>query len=276
MKKIYTILFLICTTLLANSQTCIIGENFTLYNGRDTGLSGGWIGINLSTANSATANAYTSTASSGVSGPNSFKFSGFSANPSLHATLITPTFIAGSVDSLRFWAKYNSGTAIDSSGNRFKVFAGADTSSLVLLQDYNAISDIGNAAGAAGYKYLAIPSNATVVKFEYTKSFAIVTGGVSSVNIAFDDVCLYNSATITSNNFLAENKLKIRLADNQLVINNAGVNASIRLYNILGQIKMNKKINNVETIDLGNLEPSIYIVSITSNNKTYSKKINVK
>ncbi|MBA3970595.1 MAG: T9SS type A sorting domain-containing protein [Bacteroidetes bacterium] len=91
MKKITSLLTILLGAFSMQAQTVILSENFTTYMGTAGTVPVGW-------TFSYNGN-YTTTASSGTSGPNSYKFG---VN---NATITAPTFT--NADTLSFWVKGN-------------------------------------------------------------------------------------------------------------------------------------------------------------------------
>ncbi|MBC7412398.1 MAG: PKD domain-containing protein [Bacteroidia bacterium] len=155
---------------VAPIQTCFISENFTGYSGSATALPFGWLGAHLN----ASGNNYTTIASCGPSGLNSFKFQ------TNTAYLLTPKFNVKAGDSATFWIKGNS---IDTL-SKLEVFAGADTNSTILVKTINKNNII------ASGQFVTIVLNGTehYLKFAYTKSVG---------NMAFDDFCIKSDSAST-------------------------------------------------------------------------------
>ena len=91
MNRLLPFTFSVLFALSVNAQTTLIYEPFTSYDGTSGTVPTGWT-FNYN-AN------YTSTQSSGPSGPNSFKFGVDTA------TIITPAF--SNADTVKFWYKGN-------------------------------------------------------------------------------------------------------------------------------------------------------------------------
>ncbi len=160
---------------------CYLSQNFNTYSGASTALPAGWRGANLLT----TGNSYTTIASSGPSGANSFKFQTGLPTGTV-ATLYAPNFNASNNDSVTFWVKANSMDTI----SKLEIFAGADTITMALIKTIKK-----NDIAIAG-QFFTLPLNASyhALKFAYTKS-----GG----NMSFDDFCVksYGSPCALKTNY---------------------------------------------------------------------------
>ncbi len=172
------------------SQTTLIQENFTTYDGTSSTVPVGWnFGYNGN---------YTSTAYSGVSGPNSYKFG------ATGATITTPVF--SNADSLRFWMR---GASVDT------------LSSLTILYTVNTfkwdtlakIIPISNSGKNMGFH---VPDTAVQLQFTYTKS----TG-----NLAFDDFLLIRDTTLPQIKGGAISNIRVYFNNPVDTTLSAGVNA---------------------------------------------------
>src|SRR6476620_7666610 len=96
MKRLLLYAFTAATCAAANAQTTVQSEDFTNYLGTIATVPVGW----TFTYNGN----YTTTASSGTSGPNSYKFG------AINATITSPIFTTA--DTLSFWVKGNGTDAL--------------------------------------------------------------------------------------------------------------------------------------------------------------------
>lgn len=166
MKKMYYLLLLSATVfgLQLSAQTTLLSEDFTTYAGTAGTVPAGW-------TFSYNGN-YTTTASSGTSGPNSYKFG------ALNATITSPAFV--NADTLSFWVKGN-GTDTLSTLIAFESADGTTWDTVAKLRP------LPTTATGQTYKY-AIQDASTYVKFVYIKSVG---------NCAFDDFLLTRNASGT-------------------------------------------------------------------------------
>lgn len=148
-----------------SAQTTVLQENFTTYAGTAATVPAGW-------TFSYNGN-YTTTQSSGLSGPNSYKFG---VN---NATITSPQF--SGADSLSFWVKGNSTDTI----SKLVVMESADNityDTIVVLKPLPT-----NATGQT-YVY-PVQSTSQYIQIAYNKSLG---------NVAFDDFLLTSVPPITS------------------------------------------------------------------------------
>jgi hypothetical protein len=164
MKKIFTLLTLFfAITSLSKAQTNVLCENFSSYDSTTaTADYNGWTLTYYSQFSY-----YTSIASSGPSGPNSYKFGVDSA------TAISPN-IAGA-DHINFWMKGNAATGHTLANGAFYIYETSDGTNWNLIDMINPIP-----AGVAQTVQYALSPGTTNVKFFYDKD---------SGNVAFDDFC---------------------------------------------------------------------------------------
>ena len=165
-KKHISFVFCFCLLLLAmlcfstintRGQAVVLQENFTNYDGTAATVPHGWI----FSANGI----YTSSSSSGKSGPNSFKFA---AN---NVSIITPLF--STTDSLHFWLK---GLSTDSMSKLIIL----ETSDSIVWDTLAVLNPLPTQTAIANQS-LAVKSTIIRLKFIYIKSAG---------NLAFDDFLL--------------------------------------------------------------------------------------
>ncbi len=143
------------------SQTVLIQEDFTTYDGTFATVPAGW---------SFTYNGnYTSNAYSGTSGPNSYKFG------TTGATITTPVF--SNADSLRFWMR---GASVDNLSFLTILY----TTNSVTWDTLKKIIPISNSGTNMGFH---VPDTAIQLQFTFTKSVG---------NLAFDDFLLTRDTTL--------------------------------------------------------------------------------
>ncbi|MBS1638290.1 MAG: T9SS type A sorting domain-containing protein [Bacteroidetes bacterium] len=186
MKAIFTsLLALIALTISA--QTTILQENFTSYAGTAGTVPAGW-------TFSYNGN-YTTAASSGISGPNSYKFG---ANA---ASITTPSFTAA--DTVSFWIKGISTDAVSS----FSIEQSPDNVSWSLISNIVPLPTTGTT------QKLPVSTGSKYLRFTFNKSAG---------NLAFDDFLLTHAASAATS---SSSKIKVYFNH---PVNNAvsqGVNA---------------------------------------------------
>lgn len=170
MKRIISICFIVVAFLqhfAVFSQTVLLQEDFTTYQGTAGTIPSGWV-FNYN-------GCYTSTTNSGTSGVNSYKF-GID-----QATITSPSFTGA--DSVHFWIK-----GLSTTTSQLVVKQGADTNTWSTVATINPVP-------TTGTKYVyKINSTSKYLRFIYTKAAG---------NLAFDDFLVTkNTGTTTTSNHI--------------------------------------------------------------------------
>ena len=250
MKKIFTLIALFFTISFSSSaQSPILCENFNNYDSLVSSVDWhGWY-ISYNTQFSY----YTSTQSSGSSGPNSYKFGVDSA------TLISPDLTG--VESISFWMKGNFGTPPGPDPlSMFYVYESADSSVWTLVDSIQPSANIATAGHPKAYN---VTLGTRFVKFYYHKS---------SGNVAFDDFCAYDGPVGIFG--VAKNNLAISLYPNP---SNGLINIktstfqtkglTVTVSNVLGKEVKQVSLNTsaaLYQVNLNDLEAGIYMVRVRS------------
>ncbi len=241
MKKIFTLLtLLIAIAGSSKAQSNVFCETFTGYNATTAATDyNGWSLTYFSTSSF-----YTSTQSSGPSGPNSYKFGVDSA------TAISPN-ITGA-DHINFWMKGNATTGGTLANGAFYIYETSDGVNYTLIDMVNPISTTGQA------KQYAITAGTTNIKFFYDKD---------SGNVAFDDFC----ATIGAVGFVDATKNVVFSAypnpsRGMLNVNlSTPRNSIVTISNMIGAEirRFAMKSNELSTVlDLTDLQDGIYFIKV--------------
>lgn len=164
MKKFTSFLLFCLIAIASNAQTTLMSEDFTTYAGTVGTVPAGW-------TFSYNGN-YTTTASSGTSGPNSYKFG---VN---NATITAPTFT--NADTVSFWAKGNSTDSLSA----LILVESADN---IVWDTIVKLYDLPTNLTGQTFKY-PIQDLSIYVRFLYKKSVG---------NCAFDDFKLIRKAVGT-------------------------------------------------------------------------------
>ena len=185
--------------------------------------------------------------------------------------LISPQIIPLTGNILTFWL------------NKFPCTY-ADTVKILLSTTGNSISDFTNAI--AIINYLAIDTG--WVKYTYSlDSYAD-----SSIYIAFNEYVTNNNnygAAISLDNVYVGAPVGINNVENNTYINIypnpvqdfLNINSSediinVKLYNVIGQIVLNKLVNNnTHQINTSNYTPGMYLLTVETANGTITKKVNI-
>ncbi|MEP7263894.1 MAG: T9SS type A sorting domain-containing protein [Bacteroidota bacterium] len=257
MKKIYlSIILSVFVSCISFAQTVLFVDNFTTYDSLSGANYNGW---NLTYTGFTSY--YTSTQSSGLSGPNSYKFGRDSA------TAITPMFSA-SADSIHFWMKGNSSSGGTMAQSTFYIYESSDgTNWSPLTTLAPPITLVG------GYVHFGLSPGTVRVKFFYDKD----TG-----NVAFDDFSV-TSSTVGVSEVNLDKKVKLypTPTSNKLNIDFGGMvnNANFTLINVIGkevfQTTMTEPADSY-VLNIGGFSEGIYFLKIKSNEQSLTKRIIIK
>lgn len=256
MRKIFTILLLI-TAITSGSiaQTNIFCEYFANYD--STTASANYNGWTLTYFSAFSY--YTSTQSSGPSGPNSYKFGVDSA------TAITPNILGA--DSIHFHMKGNASTGGSLANGAFYIYETSDGTNYSLVDMINPIP-----AGVATMKHYKISAGTTNVKFFYDKD---------SGNVAFDDFCATQS--VVGVNELSQ-KAALSVYPNPTKGNTtidfknmrSKNNVTVVVNNVLGKEINRVILKGTETnfqLDLSDYQDGVYFVKVKSDSGESTQRI---
>ena len=256
MKKILLFISIICASYSLKAQNVILCENFNTYDSI-TAASGNFNGFIISFH--AYNSYYTSTQSSGTSGPNSYKFGVDSA------TMITPS-IAGAT-YIQFWTKGNSTDSLST----FYVYDSPDGTNWTLLQTIVPMNT--NATGM--YRQLALTNGAQYVKFFYDKSLG---------NVAFDDFCSTDGPTSInepiagSSPVIYPNPSKgfVTLTASNPVYNSC----KVTVMNVLGKEVKTFEFNDLnaenKTLDLSAFDKGVYLIRCKAEKSEFTQRLILK
>ena len=256
MNKIVLFVSLLCASYSLKAQNVILCENFNTYDSV-TAASGTFNGFTVSFHSAFSY--YTSTQSSGTSGPNSYKFGVDSA------TMITPS-ISGAT-YIQFWTK---GNATDSLST-FYVYDSPDGTNWTLLQTINPINT--NSTGM--YRQLALTNGAQYVKFYYHKSFG---------NVAFDDFCSTDGPTSISEPSVASSpaifpnpsKGIVTLSSNNPAYNNCKVTVMNAIGKEVKTFEFNDLNSGNKTLDLSAYDKGVYLIRCKSEKSEFTQRLILK
>ncbi len=257
MKKIYLSLILsVFISGLSFGQTILFNDNFTTYDSTSGTNYNGW-----SISYNGVGSYYTSTQSSGLSGPNSYKFGRDSA------TSISPLF-SNNADSIHFWMKGNSATGGSMAQSTFYIYESQDGTNFNLLTTLAPpITQTG------GYVHFGLTPGTVRVKFFYDKD----TG-----NVAFDDFSVTTSV-VGVNEVTLDKKVKIfpTPASSKLNVDFGAVlnNASFSLINVIGKEVFSANMEQPSdsyTLNVSNFTEGIYFLKVKSDDQTLTRRIVIK
>ncbi|MBP6333833.1 MAG: T9SS type A sorting domain-containing protein [Bacteroidia bacterium] len=262
MKKIFTLVALFFALNTGSyAQVPILCENFNTYDSLVSSIDwhGWYISYNTSFSY------YTSTQSSGPSGPNSYKFGVDSA------TVITPN-ISGAL-SIEFWMKGNFGTPPGPDPlSMFYVYESPDSVNWTLISTLQPST----LTGSTGHpQAINVSSGTQYVKFFYDKS---------SGNVAFDDFCAYDTPVGIFG--MPKNDLAVSVYPNPSngmfniktsTFQSKGLSVSVS--NVLGKEVKQIALNNsaaLYQVNLNELENGIYMLRIRSEFGESTQRVIIK
>lgn len=252
MKK--TLQLLAATFLLvANTfaQTIILAENFNSYDSTAASIPANWTlsdtGVN---------SYYTTTTSSGPSGPNSYKFRYDST------TATTPQFTGA--DSVHFWTR---GNGVDTLSSLTILYTTDLTTwdTLTVLQPISTSGVMHHLSLAVGTKQL---------KFSYHKSVG---------NVAFDDFSVTGSSAGISNNSSASKPFTVypnpTSGPLQINLNESFKSVKFSIYNMIGaevkDVQIEKISNQKFKFNFENKQPGFYFIRIQTEKAAYTTRITI-
>jgi len=255
MKRILLFVSIISAAFSLKAQNVILCENFNTYDSLTA--SANFHGFTISYFGPFSY--YTSTQSSGTSGPNSYKFGVDSA------TMITPS-IAGAT-YIQYWAKGNSTDSLST----FYVYDSPDGTNWTLLQTINPINT--NSTGM--YRQLALNSGAQYVKFYYHKSLG---------NVAFDDFCSTDGPTSINEPVSSTSPVLFPNPSKGIVTlstsNPAFNNCKVTVLNVLGEevrtFEFTDLNANNKTLDLSVLDKGVYLIRCKSEKSEFTQRLILK
>lgn len=250
MKKIFTLLALIISTLASTAQIC---ENFNAYD--TTTASANYNGFTLTYF--VVGSYYTSTQSSGPSGPNSYKFGRDSCS------MITPDLTG--YDSISFWMKGNATTGGTMALSRLYLSESADG---IIYTPKVTITPV---AALAETKSFYLTQGTKYVMFYYDKD---------SGNVAFDDFCASVSSVgikeISAGSFTAYPNPSSGIVNLTM---STPKNAQVIITDVLGNELSRYAIKASEinpSINLSDYKDGIYFIKLKSDSGESSKRIVLK
>jgi hypothetical protein len=257
MKKLYAVIIsALFITSLSMAQTVLFSDNFTTYDSTSGANYNGW-----QLSYYGFGSYYTSTQSSGPSGPDSYKFGRDSA------TAITPMF-ANTADSVHFWMKGNTATGGTMAQSTFYIYQSPDG------QVWNPLTTFSPPISTTGgMQHLPLAAGTVQLKFFYDKD----TG-----NVAFDDFSV-TASVVGVQSISPEQHINIYPSptSGKLSVNFSTVTdqAKFTLLNVIGKevgkFSMDHPADSY-TLNVASLEDGIYFLRVQYDNTTFTKRIVVK
>lgn len=242
MKRIFTLIALVLISVVASkAQTNVFCETFTSYAPDSLTANPNYNGWTLTYFSSGSF--YTTTTSSGPSGPNSYKFGVDSARA-------TSPNISGA-DHINFWMKGNPGPSGMGTSTLY-VYETSDGVNYTLLEAITPIPTV------ATVKQYALTAGTTNVQFFYDKDFG---------NVAFDDFC----ATIGTVGFIDVTKNVVFSAypnPSRGIVNlnlSTPRNAIVTITNMIGMEVRRfamRPTDPTNVLDLTELQDGIYFIKV--------------
>ncbi len=250
MKKILLLVTIFCAAYSTKAQNNILCEDFNAYDSL-TAASGVYNGFIISYHSSFSY--YTSTQSSGLSGPNSYKFGVDSA------TMITPN-ISGAT-YINFWMKGNGTDSLSA----FYVYDSPDGTNYSPLATINPVNTTGM------YRQYALHSGATNVRFFYHKSLG---------NVAFDDFCATDGpVSVGQTPVAAITSVYPNPSTGMITINANSLfsNCTVTVMNMLGvTVKSFVMTGLHQKADLSSLSKGIYVIRCKSDKAEFTQRLILK
>ena len=247
MKKILLLVSIFCAAFSTKAQNNILCEDFTTYDSL-TAASGVYHGFTVSYHSAFSY--YTSTQSSGLSGPNSYKFGVDSA------TMITPDITGATY--FNFWMKGN-GTN--------------DTSTFYIYDSQNGTNwtqlDVINPVNTTGmYRQYALNPGAIYVKFFYHKSLG---------NVAFDDFCATDApVSVGQTPAIAITSVYPNPSTGIITINANSLfsNCNATVMNMLGVTVKSFVLTGLnQKVDLSSFSKGIYMIRCKSDKSEFTQRL---
>ena len=254
MKKLLLIASIFCASFASQAQNIILCEDFNAYDSASaaSGVFNGFV-ISYHSQNSF----YTSTQSSGNSGPNSYKFGVDSA------TMVSPNIIGATY--LQFWMK---GNATDSLSTFF-VYDSPDGNTWTEIANINPVNTTGM------YRQYALNPGASYVRFYYTKSVG---------NVAFDDFCT-TDGPVSVGEVTATSAPSIFPNPSNGIISISGLGSQFNACNVSVLNLLGKEVRSfnysdlgtsVKSLDLSGLDKGVYLLRFKSENAESIQRVVLK
>lgn len=257
MRKLLPILFLFILGMATSgrSQTILFYDSFNNYDSTSGPNYNGWQLTYVGPFSY-----YTSTQSSGPSGPNSYKFGADSA------TAISPTF--ANADSITYFTK---GNGTDSLSTMY-VYTTTDGTTWNLLDSYIFPNPQSNIPGV--FKRYALPVGTIQIKFFYDKSIG---------NMAFDDFSVIkNSSSIPSIDkyrmfslFPNPSKGLVQLTFADMPLREP----IIRVYNMVGGLVKDAVAEKVAagkySLNLSNKDNGFYFIKVETERGVFTQRLTI-
>lgn len=269
MKKLYTLLFVVASAITASAQTNLVanGDFEAWTEGAPEGFvitpatAGGTV-----TEETGTANVH--------SGDSSAKFTAPAGTGNIKAAVTDIPVTAGHTYTFSYWLKDESDNAKSRHWASWRAGTEQLTDNAEILQPTEYFA---NTNGWMQVTHtLTAPATATAFRLDF-RVYQEATGADSGI-IYLDDVMFFDNAT----NGIAENNIAgFTIYPNPVnagiftVSTDANATKTIAVYNVLGAEVLNTVTQN-GTVNASNLSAGVYIVKVTEEGKTATKKLVVR
>lgn len=245
-----TCLFIVSAS---QAQTIVLCENFNAYDSASANANyNGWL-LNYYSQFSY----YTSTQSSGPSGPNSYKFGVDSA------TAITPNI--NTATHINFWMKGNPPGSGNMSSSTLYIYETNNGS------NWTSVASISPIQTTGGIRQYALSAGTIQVKFFYDKD---------SGNVAFDDFCAtigpvgINSVEkdVYLNVYPSPARGQVNLVCSPALSHNAEISIINMIGNEIKEVPVIKQTAERFYIDMKGRQPGVYFVKIKTEKGVLTKR----
>lgn len=269
MKKLYTLLSVVAIAFSANSQNLVTNGNLETWTDNNTPAS-------------FTMTAGTTTISSGITKEATIKHGGsFSAkhtagtSGNVRIQNETATIVGGHQYTISYWYLDNDANArcrpwiywLDSANATI-----TDTASDNAFRPTTYSAD--NAQWQQFTVTVTAPANAAKLRFEM-RTYPFNTGNGS---VYYDDLSVVDNTLGLQENAIAGLKVYPNpvSGNNFYIASDASAVKSVAVYDVLGKQVINTQVENEAAINVSNLNAGVYIVKITEEGKTATRKLVIK
>lgn len=267
MKKFYILLFA-SIFQLSNAQTTIFSENM--------GAPTATVAISANTFQNATPITFSGTADVRITTP-SIGYTGASGNGSIFvgATIPSQTFLIEGINTTNY-------SNIEMSFGHYKsTNAGSNELTVEVSSDGTNWTPLtySRATGTATSNWILITPTGTIpatsnLRIKFTNPTN--SGTALSVGFRVDDVKLTGTSLSVKDNAIAGLKVYPNPVTNGkfFIATDSNTEKTVAIFDVLGKQVVNTKV--LETVNVSNLKSGVYIIKITEESKTATRKLVIK
>lgn len=263
MKKLYTLLATVALSYAVNAQNLITNGGFENWT---AGAPDSWTVTVPANGGSVTRE----TAAGNIhGGTSSAKFTAPAGTGNVRAGVADFAVVAGHQYTLTYWYKDETDNAKGRHWGAWRTSSAAITDTS-LQPDY-----YGNTTGWQQVTVTATaPAGATILRFD----FRVYQDTGNSGAIYYDDVTLVDNTLGLQENIIAGLKVYPNpvSGNNFYISSDASAVKSVLVYDVLGKQVINTQVENEAAINVSNLNAGVYIVKITEEGKTATRKLVIK